>query len=110
MMMFPKPTKVRSNALKESAKGQKCTIRLPGVCCRDEATVVLCHLPGSGKGISTKENDIHAAFGCVTCHAVIDGRDRKSGLSDAIILDACLRALSETQAIWYTCGLLTVKK
>lgn len=109
-MMFPKPIKIRSQALTESAKGQPCTLRLPNVCSHDNSTVVLCHLPGSNKGTGTKENDIHAAFGCRACHDVIDGVNRKSGLSDAIILDACIRALSETQTIWYVCGLLAVKR
>lgn len=107
MMLHPKPAKVRSTALRSSARGQSCTVRLPGVCRHDTATVVLAHLPGHGKGIGTKESDMHAAYACHACHDVMDGR-ALSPLRSAIILDAMLRGLSETQARMVAAGLISV--
>jgi len=59
--------------LRESARGQPCMIRIPGVCNGDPATTVLCHLPGGGMG--KKQPDLLAAFGCSSCHNVVDGRE-----------------------------------
>lgn len=106
-MMFPKPFKIRSKAVTDSAWNQTCTLRLPGICNRDASTTVLCHLPGHAKGTSTKESDIHAAYGCSACHDAIDRGT--STLPGAVVLDAMLRALSETQARMYEMGLITVK-
>lgn len=108
-LAFPKPTKVRSNALRRSARGRSCCLRLPGVCCHDDATVVLCHLPGHDRGMGTKTSDMHAVYGCFSCHSAIDGRTR-TNLGDALILEAMLRALSETQALMVEAGLITVKE
>ena len=62
-------------SLPESARGQHCTIRLPGICNANPETVVLCHLPNTGlSGVGMKPNDLLACFGCSACHDVIDGR------------------------------------
>lgn len=106
----PKPTKARSGRLLDSARGQSCTLRLPMVCSHDPETVVACHLPGYGKGVGTKVSDLHVAYGCARCHDVIDGRAKPpAGLTDAMILDAMLRGLSETQARMVDAGLLIVR-
>lgn len=109
MSPFAKPVKVRSDAIRESARGRECTCRIPGVCNFNPETVVLAHLPGHAKGIGTKENDLHAAYACSSCHDVIDGRKR-TGVPDSIILDAMLRGLSETQAAMVAAGLIEVAK
>lgn len=57
--------------LREEARGRDCQIRVPNVCNGDPDTVVLCHLPGAGMG--NKHNDLHGAWGCSSCHAVVDG-------------------------------------
>ncbi len=57
--------------IRKSAHGEECQIRIPNVCCFDSATVVLCHKGGAG--VAMKSSDIHAAYGCYKCHAVIDG-------------------------------------
>jgi len=101
---------VRSETLMASAKGQPCAVRLPMVCTFNPAQTVLAHLPGIGKGMSTKGSDIHAAFACAACHDGIDRRvPQPAHLRDSIILDAMLRGLAETQARWVEMGLLTAK-
>lgn len=62
--------------LTESARGELCTIRLPGVCLFHPETTVWCHANGSaaGKGIGMKSHDLLGAFGCQPCHDVYDRR------------------------------------
>jgi hypothetical protein len=58
----------------ESAKGENCTIRLPGHCNFNPETTVFCHINGirfnHGVGYKTK----FGAYGCSSCHDVVDGR------------------------------------
>lgn len=35
----------RSKALRDSARGQCCTLQIPGICNSNPETTVLCHLP-----------------------------------------------------------------
>lgn len=107
-MMHPKPIVVVSPALRKSAEGQGCTLRLPGICNHDCSTVVLCHLPGSHR----RDRDDHAVYGCSACHDYIDGRNRAHEpvpLTNTIILDAMLRALAETHGRMIRAGLIAVK-
>ena len=60
-----------ANKLRRAARGRDCQIRIPGVCCGDPDTVVLCHLSGAGMG--RKQHDLFGAWGCHKCHAVADG-------------------------------------
>lgn len=52
------------------------------ICCicgkPNDGTVVACHSNSlsDGKGLGTKASDI-VAYGCASCHSVIDGRSRK---------------------------------
>lgn len=101
--------KLRSNALRKSARGQPCSLRLPGICNHRDETTVLAHLPGIGKGVGSKVSDLHAAFACSSCHDAIDRHTyEKHGLTGAIVLDAMLRGHSETMARWLLMGLLQV--
>jgi len=58
----------------KSAKGQNCTVRIPGVCNHNPETVVFAHLNGGGMGM--KHSDIHGAYACSACHDEIDRRTR----------------------------------
>jgi hypothetical protein len=59
----------------ESARGEQCLIRIPGVCNRQDETTVACHEP-CGSGLSMKWPDTEIAYGCNACHDEIDGRTR----------------------------------
>ena len=96
-------TRIISKPLRDSARGQDCTLRLDG-CRFSPETVVLCHLPVGQKGMGMKSPDLFAVFGCEHCHAVIDGR-----IKGHFEQRDLLRALAETQLIWVRMGLLTVK-
>ena len=58
--------------LRKEAKGRECQIRMAGVCNFNPDTTVLCHLPGGGMGM--KQHDLFGAWGCSSCHDVVDGR------------------------------------
>lgn len=83
--------------------GEDCTLRLPGICNFDPATTVLCHIPCGQKGMGMKGPDTVAAFGCSSCHDVIDGRT--PGEFEARDL---LRAVAETHIRLIRMGLLKV--
>ena len=101
--------KVRSEQLMQSARGMQCALRLPGFCWHRPDTVVMAHLPGIGKGVSTKVSDIHGAFACAGCHDAIDRHIyERHGLTKEYVLEAMLRAHCETQAQWIGAGLLIV--
>lgn len=106
-MLKSKP--IRSKALRDSARGESCTLRLPGICTHDSETVVLCHLRDlAPSGMGTKPSDLHAVYACHACHDVIDGR-RKVDMTPYEIGFEEGRALCETIMRFADKGLLTVK-
>ena len=70
---------MRSQAMRDSAMGEECTFRIPGVCNGNPDTTVLCHLPDESHGMGRKSDDISAAYGCSSCHDVLDGRISNAG-------------------------------
>lgn len=78
----PKPrkqmrqTRAKSTAIRRSARGEECQLRIKGVCNHNPETVVLCHsnLLADGKGMGLKAPDTKACYGCSACHDVMDGR------------------------------------
>jgi hypothetical protein len=87
---------IRSKKLRESARGEQCTLRLPGICSHDTDTVVLCHLRDlAPAGMGAKPDDLHAVYACNACHDVIDGR-RHVGMTPDEIGKEEGRALCET--------------
>lgn len=59
-------------AITRSAKGERCLVRIPGVCRDDRETTVFAHLNGAGLGI--KHCDALGAYACFWCHQVLDGQ------------------------------------
>lgn len=72
----PKRTPLRSPKLRDSAKGEACTLRLVGVCNLDWTTTVLAHSNrgADGKGLGQKADDDRACYACHACHDVLDRR------------------------------------
>lgn len=92
------------SVFRESARGQDCQIRIPGVCNGDPATTVLAHLNGN-KSLSSKSPDIHGAFACHACHQVVDG-DRPTDLDKDLLRLWHYDGVRRTQLIWIDMGLL----
>lgn len=87
--------------LRQSARGQQCQVRIPGICNGDPATTVLAHLSGGGMGY--KRHDIHGAYACSACHDVIDGRTR-ADLEEVALYH--LEGVIRTQEIMLAQGLI----
>lgn len=76
--------KVTSKHIRESARGEACTLNIASVCNYNTETTVLAHLPDETNGMGTKSTDISACYACSDCHAYIDGNQ-----------------LSKDEAEWY---------
>ena len=94
--------------IRESAKGQNCTVRLVGICNHNPETVVLAHYRMAGTcGMGMKPSDIQAAYACSRCHDASDGR-LKTDLSPDEIQTAFAEGVMRTQQILIKQGLLKV--
>lgn len=62
------------SAIRRSARGMPCQVRIPAVCNHDPATTVWAHANGIsiGKGIGMKANDLLGAYACFACHSCYD--------------------------------------
>lgn len=86
-----------------SARGQHCTVRLPGVCDDNTETTVLAHLNGGGMGM--KKSSIHGAYSCAKCHDALDRRTWTDFDRD-FLNHAHLEGVIRTQAIMIRDGVL----
>ena len=110
----PKPKGLKRNRpkmtpIRKSARNQECTLCLPGVCNRDPATTVLCHsnFLADGKGMGLKAPDTAAAYGCSSCHDVLDGRRPRPDGFTKLDLEAVFYAgMEATHAVLRAKGLL----
>ncbi|NUZ10033.1 DUF1364 family protein [Pseudoalteromonas sp. McH1-7] len=97
---------VISKKLRESARGQECQVRVPGICRNRTDTVVLAHV-AKGSGVGQKCDDIHAAFCCFECHQEID---RVTRITPKEYADQCAyEGMIRTQSIWLQQGLIKVE-
>lgn len=108
--------KVRSRALLDACGDMPCTLRiasLAGMQCAPQNTVVGCHLATIGKGVGTKVSDLYVAAGCVVCHDLVDGRDKRgfviADTYPAAFAERLMRGNHETIARWVEMGLIEVK-
>ena len=106
--MLTKQKPVRSKKLRDSARGEQCTLRIPGVCCGDPETVVLAHPPVANGGMGTKGSDIDGAFACHQCHDVLDGRTTNT-VPLWEVYECFIRGAAETRARMVERGLIKVE-
>jgi hypothetical protein len=98
--------KVRSDAIRKSARGQDCALRIPGHCNFNPETTVLAHV-GKNIGMSMKCDDSFAVYACSSCHDQIDSR---AGVMDEGTKSIyILSALEETQNKLFDAGLIAAK-
>lgn len=79
---------MKTTAIRQSARGEDCDVRIPGICSFDPATVIWSHFRGlaGGKGFAIKSVDEAGAYCCTRCDAVYDGQaPRPPGMSKADI-------------------------
>jgi hypothetical protein len=59
--------------LRQSARGQSCQIRLPGICTYNDEETVLAHVRLAGiTGGALKAPDLLGAWACSECHRVTE--------------------------------------
>lgn len=93
-----------SKALRDFARGQECTLRLP--CCNhDPETTIHAHLRYFGwAGIAQKPVDFLGIHACSSCHAAQEDKSL-----EAVGFEDLLRAMGETQLRLHRAGLLKMK-
>jgi hypothetical protein len=66
----------KQQSIRDSARGEECTVRIVGACNSDPSTTVWSHFPGldAGRGMGMKAIDEAGAYCCSGCHDAIDGR------------------------------------
>lgn len=98
---------LKSSPLRDSARGELCTLQIAGACNQDSETVVLCHLPFlAGAGMGQKAPDFCAAYGCSGCHDALDGRTMVMSYDERIFYGA--RGLVRTLARMAEKGLIKI--
>ena len=62
--------------IRDSARGEDCTVRIIGACANDPAHTIWSHAPlqAAGKGRGLKSVCIAGAYACTACDAVVDGQ------------------------------------
>lgn len=88
---------VRSKKIMKLARGQDCTLRLPG-CNHNPETTVACHI-GIRRGMGIKCGDNMVVFACSDCHRAIDSHGREAFAYDK------LRGVEDTQQIIIDAGI-----
>ena len=91
--------KIVSKKIRESARGEDCTLRVSPNC-QDGETVVFCHINSGFRGTGLKSPDLFGVYACYSCHTLLD-----AGHVDHYDQ---LRALQETQMKLYSKGLIEV--
>jgi predicted amidohydrolase YtcJ len=88
------PPRIENRAdhkIRDSARGEACTVRIVGACTHDPAYTIWSHAPlqAAGKGRGWKSIDLAGAYCCTACDAVIDGqRAMPPGATrDSVMLD-----------------------
>lgn len=81
----------RDQRIRDSARGEECTVRIIGACTFNPEHTIWSHAPlqAAGKGKSIKAVDLAGAYCCTSCDAVIDGqRPLPPGATrDSVMLD-----------------------
>lgn len=83
------PDRVQQS-IRDSARGEECTVRITGVCTNDPEKTIWSHAPlgAAGKGRSLKALDLCGAYCCTACDAAIDGQAAlPAGTSRAMALN-----------------------
>jgi hypothetical protein len=72
----PKTPNDVDHAIRQSARNEACTVRIPGVCNFDRETTVWSHAPfgAAGKAMGLKALEIAGCYICSSCHDVVDMR------------------------------------
>lgn len=102
---------IRSRKVLDSARGQPCSARFPGICNGNAETTVWAHLNGAafGKGMGIKAHDVLGFHACSDCHSYYDvGHGTKAWLDTDTLLSCVLSAVCETWVRLITAGIVVI--
>lgn len=99
---------IKSKPLRDSARNEDCTFQIAGVCNHNPETVVLCHINCDPSGVGQKADDTSAAYGCSSCHDVVDGRVQNEEYKQYKWFYNA-RAIARTTKRFYEKGLIVIK-
>ncbi len=91
----------------KAAKGESCTLQIYPYCDGDTEKTVYAHLPCPDKGMGFKSPDWWGAYGCHTCHSIIDGH-KKTELTKFEILQVMWWARYRTMLRQIEQGMINV--
>lgn len=95
--------------LRDSARGEECTLLIQPYCNNNPETVVLCHIPNSiNSGTGLKPPDWFAVYACSGCHDIIDYRNPAHNLSRADMEEIKSMALFRTWSRMIEEGLIKI--
>jgi len=95
------------NKIRESARGEDCQVRIPGICNFNPETTILAHLNGGGMGM--KNPDYQGAYCCSNCHDAIDLRRYKARYCYDTLKLFHLEGVIRTQEILRKKGLIKIE-
>lgn len=104
-------TMIRSRKVLDSARGQPCAFRFPGICQGGPETTVWAHLNGGrfGKGMGMKAHDILGGHACFWCHTYLDtGHHTRPQMSHDQFLECVLGGVTETWVRLIIAGIIVV--
>lgn len=103
-MEQPKEQMIRSKKMRDGARGQTCTMQIPGICNHDPETTVFAHSDHlvHGKALRVKAHDIFGADMCYACHKEYHKNERE-------YFHDFVRAMAKTQLRRIKQGILIVK-
>lgn len=104
MPLHQRQPSIASPAIRDSARGESCTVRAEGFCNWNPETVVFAHLTFEPKSCNHKVDDLFGCYACSGCHDAID-RYLLPETMRALIL---VRAMVETQRILLRKGLIVI--
>lgn len=65
---------MKSKKIRDSARGEECTLKVIGVCNHDVDTTVYAHINFLGSAMGAKSPDYMGCYACSSCHDFLDGR------------------------------------
>lgn len=80
----------KSQDIRESARGEECLVRLPGICRGGTEHTIWSHAPlgAAGKGRGIKALDVCGCYACTACDAALDQAQRPAGMTrEQVLLD-----------------------
>ena len=104
-----KTHRTETSKIRQSARNEDCTLRLPGVCKVELGNVVWAHSNRSadGKGGGLKADDEAGAYACYWCHCVYDRQHKRPvGMTLEFVETEFTRAMRESRAILVRKGLV----